>query len=411
MAPLAALILSPQTAPPEVPSSSYSEYDFPLFRAFAKARRYAAALEEERREATRERFLKALPQPAPPTPRQRTERDTALCESFLDRCKTLRHTDPEGAQMLASMAVSLAERIEPHGRSAQEITDLQARAWAELGNARRVACDLTGAERDLSRALRLAEQGTGSRALLAQLMDLTASLFIDQQRFAEAIQLLDGVERMHRAVGDLHAAGRALISKGTAAGYGLLNPGEAVRLLTEALRLLDPHREPDLVFMTIHNLLFYLVDSGRASEAARLFAQSRALYALHTGRIDLLRARWLEGRIASSQGDDAVAEAAFREVQAGFAEVDLPYDAALASIELAGIWLRAGRTREIRGLIDEMVAIFRARNIRREAIGALLMLREACERDRATAALLRTVTAELQRLEREPVRRSSSDER
>jgi hypothetical protein len=39
------------------------------------------------------------------------------------------------------------------------------------------------------------------------------------------------------------------------------------------------------------------------------------------------------------------------------------------------------------------------------------MLREACERQRATAALLRTVTCELQRLEREPVRRSRSDGR
>jgi len=402
MAPLAALMLSPQAAPPEAPSvghpASHPEYDFPLFRAFAKARRYAAALAQEREEAAREELLVAIPPPAPLTAAQRAHRDLALCRTFIERCRTLRHSDPEGAQMLASLAVSLAERIGPHEQSA-ELPDLQARAWAELGNARRVSGDLAGAEADLSQAVRRAEQGTGNRALLAQLMDLTASLFVDQQRFAEAIELLDNVERMHRANGDLHSAGRALVSKGTAAGLGL-NPREAVRLLTEALRLLDARRDPDLVFMTIHNLLSYLVDSGRSKEAARLYAQSHDLYALHPGRLDHLKARWLEGRIAAAQSDDTAAEAAFREVRTGFAEVDLPYDAALASIQLAAIWLRSGRTREIKGLVDEMVAIFRARNIRREAIGALLMLREACEREGATIVLLRTVTTELQRLGR-----------
>lgn len=410
MAPLAALVLSPLAAPPELPSGTGAEYDFPLFRAFARARRYAAALEAERVESARERFPVAMPPPAPLTPAQRTARDFALCETFLERCRSMRHSDPEGAQMLASLSVSLAERIEPQGRSSAEIVDLQTRAWAELGNARRVAGDLAGAESDLSRAVRRAEQGTGDRTLLIQLMDLTASLFVDQQRFSEAIELLDKVERMHRAAGDLHSAGRALVSKGTAAGLGL-NPREAVRLLMEALQLLDAHRDPDLVFMTVHNLLFYLVDSGRSSEAARLYAQSRELYSLHPGRLDRLRARWLEGRIAAAQGDDSTAEAAFQEVQTGFADADFPYDAALASLELAALWLRNGRTREIKGLIDEMVAIFQARNIRREAIGALLMLREACEREGATAALLQTVTAELQRLEREPVRRSHPGER
>jgi len=408
MAPLAALMLSPHSTPPEAPSASHPEYDFPLFRAFAKARRYATALEQEKAEAARERFPMAIPPPAPLTSGQRARRNMGFCQGLIERCRALRHRDLEEAQMLASLAVSMAERIEPHGRHPQ-IMDLQARAWAELGNARRVSGDLAAAESDLGRAVRRAEQGTGDRSLLIQLMDLTASLRIDQQRFSEAIQLLDGVERMHRADGDLHSAGRALFSKGTAAGHAM-NSGEAVSLLIEALQLLDARRDPDLVFMTIHNLLLYLVDVGRADEASRLLAESRGLYALHTSRLDHLRARWLEGRIATGQGDDIAAEAAFREVQSGFAEIDLPYDAALASIQLAAVWLRAGRTREIKGLVDEMVAIFRARNIRREAIGALLMLREACEREEATLALLRTVTGELQRLEREPVRRSRRDE-
>jgi len=408
MAPLAALLLTPQLEPAAAPATNGAEYDFPLFRAFAKARRYAATVEADTADARREHSLVAVSPPGPLTPEQKTRHNRARCEAFLDRCRSLRHSDPEAALMLASLAVSLAERIaaEPifPERNTAETADLQAQAWAELGNARRVTGDLAAAETDLSRALGSADQGTGDQNLLVQLMDLTASLFIDQQRFAEAMQLLNGVERMHRAAGDLHAAGRALVSKGTAAGYAQRFE-EAVRLLGEALPLLDAHRDPNLVFMTVHNLLLYLVEAGRASEAAHLLAQSRDLYALHRGWIERLNVRWLEGRIAAAQGDDTAAEAAFSEVRTGFAEGDLPYDAALAALELAGICLRQGRTREIKGLIDEMVAIFKARNIRREAITALLMLREACEQERATAALLRTVTCELQRLERDPVRR------
>ncbi len=404
MAPLASLLLAPQSEPVEAPATNGAEYDFPLFRAFAKARRFAAAMEADTADAQREHPLVAVSPPEPLTFEQRALRNRDRCEAFLDRCLTLRHSDPEAALMLASLAVSLAERIAAEQGSSLEISDLQARAWAELGNARRVTGDLAAAETDLSRALRSAEQGTGDQTLLVQLMDLTASLFIDQQRFAEAMQLLDGVERVHRATGDLHAAGRALVSKGTAAGYAR-SFEQAVHLLGEALPLLDAHRDPDLVFMTVHNLLLYLVEVGRASEAARLLAQSRDLYALHTGRLERLNVRWLEGRIAAAQGDDAAAEGAFSEVRTGFAEGELPYDAALATLELAEICLRQGRTREIKGLIDEMVAIFKACNIRREAIAALLMLREACEQERATVALLRTVTSELQRLERDPVRR------
>jgi tetratricopeptide (TPR) repeat protein len=406
MAPLASVLLAPHLEPAAAPATNGAEYDFPLFRAFSKARRYAAAVEAETVEAQREHPLVAVSPLGPLTLEQRTTRDQDRCEAFLDRCLTLRHSDPEAALMLASLAASLAERIAAE-RGTAETADLQARAWAEVGNARRVTGDLAAAEIHLSRALGSAEQGTGDKNLLVQLMDLTASLFVDQQRFAEAMQLLDGVERMQRAAGDLHAAGRALVSKGTAAGYAQRFE-EAVHLLGEALPLLDAHRDSKLVFMTVHNLLLYLVEVGRSSEAARLFAESRALYALHQGRLERLNARWLEGRIAAAQADDAAAEAAFSEVRTGFAEGELPYDAALATLELAEICLRQGRTREIKGLIDEMVAIFKACNIRREAIAALLMLREACEQERATVALLRTVTSELQRLERDPVRHPRS---
>jgi hypothetical protein len=74
---------------------------------------------------------------------------------------------------------------------------------------------------------------------------------------------------------------------------------------------------------------------------------------------------------------------------------------------LAALWLRAGRIEETRELIDETLTVFRSRGIRREAIGLLLMVREAFQKRQITEAILRSAASELLRLEGSPARRSS----
>ena len=56
-------------------------------------------------------------------------------------------------------------------------------------------------------------------------------------------------------------------------------------------------------------------------------------------------------------------------------------------------------------LLDGTITIFRSRGIRREAIGMLLVVREAFQKRQMTEALLRTAAAELLRLEDSPARR------
>jgi tetratricopeptide (TPR) repeat protein len=270
-----------------------------------------------------------------------------------------------------------------------------------------VAGDLAGAEADLAHALKRTGQGTGDPRLLAGLIDLTASLRIHQRRFDEAFQLLDWVFAIHWELGESHEAGRALISKSNTAAYAL-DVDEAVRLLGQGLSLIEAGREPHLVLSVVHNLVFHLVDEGRHEEARRLLGESQPLYEAYGGRIDRLKARWFEGRIAAGLGDPPGAEEAFQEVRTGFGEAGLSYDMALVSLELAAVWLEQGRIGEIRELLDETIAVFRDRGVRREAIAALLMLREACERERATTALLRAVATELKRLESETVRQVGS---
>src|SRR5688572_3314219 len=192
MEPLAGVILTPNQVPDD-PVEVGSEYDFPLFRAFAAARRYAASLARERREAERDREdppLREVPRPEAKGDGSPAERDWERCEQILARCRELRQDGIEERMAAASLAVGLAERISPDLRGPRKLADLQARARAERGNARRVADDLPGAEADLATALERAHQGTGDPRLLARLLDLTASLRADQRRLKESAQLL-----------------------------------------------------------------------------------------------------------------------------------------------------------------------------------------------------------------------------
>jgi tetratricopeptide (TPR) repeat protein len=405
MAPLSSAVFATSPLAPEAVVSS-SEYDFPLFKAFAGARQYAAnALRVPVDAALSAEAAGAAPSELPAVRElagnERRLTDRERCEALFELCRNFRYSDPEKMTLAASLAVAIAEKAAAAEGETAELADLQARAWGELGNAHRVADDLVSAEAALGHALARSGGGTGDSLLLARLMDLTASLYTDLRRFKDARLLLDRVYTIYDHAGDTHAAARTLISKGVSSNYAL-DSEDAIRFLSAGIRQTDPAQDPTLILAAVHGLLWCLVDCGRAEEAERLLNEARPLYEVHGEHFDQLKRLWLEGRIASHLGRDKSAEGAFHQVREGYKEADLAYDFALVSLDLGALFLRQGRTVELKGLIDEVISILRARSIQREALGALLMLKRAVDNDQATAALLQTVAIELSRLERFP---------
>ncbi len=100
------------------------------------------------------------------------------------------------------------------------------------------------------------------------------------------------------------------------------------------------------------------------------------------------RLRWLEGKIALAEGRTVEAEAALVAARAGLLARGLGRDAAVASLDLAALFLRAGRWSELRQLASELYPIFAARDMRREALMSLLVFRRATESETVTAELL-----------------------
>ena len=120
------------------------------------------------------------------------------------------------------------------------------------------------------------------------------------------------------------------------------------------------------------------------------------------GEVDQLRLGWLEGKLASLKGDLDRAQGAFEEVRTGFETRSMPYDQALVSLDLAAVYLVRERFGALQELAGEMLAVFRALAIDREAIAALFFLQEAVRARSVSLALIGELGAYLKRVQREP---------
>ena len=104
--------------------------------------------------------------------------------------------------------------------------------------------------------------------------------------------------------------------------------------------------------------------------------------------------------MAAGQGRADEAIVSLEQACRDFAALKLPYDTALASLDLAVLWLKAGHAARVRELAVEMEAIFRANKIHREALAALTLFWEAAKGEVVTVELVRQVIGEVEKAKR-----------
>jgi len=227
--------------------------------------------------------------------------DPKSCEDLLDRSYEVRMSDPDTMLRLAEMAALAAEGLDVEVYGPIQISDLQCRAWAEVANAYRVNGDLIKADRAMARAVDCRVQGSGDPRLLARISDLAASLACAQRRFDDAFRLLDMAYSLYRQLGDHHAAGRMLISRGLYSGYTGA-PEEGIRYLIQGLTTIDRAREPKLAFQALHNILLLRVELGEYESARQTLQQMRPLYDRYLSSLERVKLHWVEGKIAVGLG-------------------------------------------------------------------------------------------------------------
>ncbi|HEY4562651.1 MAG TPA: hypothetical protein VIJ36_06710, partial [Thermoanaerobaculia bacterium] len=133
-------------------------------------------------------------------------------------------------------------------------------------------------------------------------------------------------------------------------------------------------------------------------EAEVHLPQVRELAIQLGNELDLIRVVWLSARVAAGSGRRGEAITDLEQVRRHFTARGLAYDAALASLELAVLYLEEERTVEVRDLACSMGWIFQAQGIAREALAALSLFLDAAQRETATVDLARHIAAELERM-------------
>jgi tetratricopeptide (TPR) repeat protein len=324
-----------------------------------------------------------------------------LCQRLQAGSREAWADDPARAVELADLAVAIAESLDAEAYGDSLVADTRALAWAYLGNALRIASQLRRAEQALDRAEDL-QRSLGSDLLTeAEILGFRASLRNTQGRFDEAARLLDSSFDLYREAGDRHQQGRTLILKGMVLGEGD-RLREAIRVLRRGLARIDAAREPRLVLAARHNLIWFLNDLGRHSDALAALEQSRPLYLEVGSRMHLVRLRWLEGRIALGLGRLDAAERSLALTREAFLEQGISFDAALASLDLAMVHARRGDANGVKRIVSEIVPVFQACQVHPEAIAALLLFREASEAERVAAGFLDRMGSYLRRFRRNP---------
>jgi tetratricopeptide (TPR) repeat protein len=325
-----------------------------------------------------------------------------LCERMIEKSFEEGFNEPARAIEIANLATLVADRLEPEDGGGEEaLNSLRARVWAQLGNAFRVNVRLAEAERAFAVAEALLEEGPVALLDRARVHTQLGALRLDQRRFPESFQLFDRAAFIYKKLGQWSLLGRTLLNKAVACSEA--GDAEAqMRLLRQALGLIDPQADPRVFLAARHNLIDALNEDGRSREAFALLFHTRPLYLKTGDRMNLLRLRWLEGRVALGLQRMEQAEVAFREVRGGFQELGHGFDAALASLDLAGVYLRQGRSADLRRIAEETLAVFQAHDTHQQAMAALVALCTAARLDRAEIELVRSVSEFLKRARNNP---------
>lgn len=321
----------------------------------------------------------------------------ALAEHVSHESIAMAAHSAEGALELASLSLEIARRIpgEESWRSR-----VMGYCWAFIANARRVANDHSGADEAFAQAWDLWQAGASSEPwLLAgwRLLHLEASLRRDERQFPEALELLD--QARATCGGDLLATGRILLDK----EFVFEQSGDlqhALSVLAEAAPFVESSGDARMLFALRFKAINHLYYLERFEEAGTLLPEVRELAVRQANEMDLIRVSWLTARIAAGQGRTEDAVAGLEAVRGDFTSRQLPYDAALVSLDLAMLWLKTGHSAQVKKLTVAMRWVFQEKGIEREALAALKLFADAVQQETITVDLTQHVIEEIARARR-----------
>ncbi len=300
----------------------------------------------------------------------------------------------EQARELSGLALFVARRLS--GRKRNRLR-AEAFAWAFVANAHRVATDFDAADRAFAHAWALWRLGASWIPELFpewRLFELEASLRREQHRFAEALERLG--QALAKSDRRSLTTGRLLLQKANVLEH-LGDPSSALAALEEAAPMIEASQDSDLLLRLRFNTVVNLVTLERFVEAERLLPEVQERAIEQARELDLNRVVWLNAKVHAGQGRGQEALVLLEQVVREFTGLDLAYEAALASLDLAILWLKAGHTAAVKSLALGMGWIFQAQGVAREALMALTLFCDAAIQETATVELAQRVISDIEK--------------
>jgi tetratricopeptide (TPR) repeat protein len=281
--------------------------------------------------------------------------------------------------------------------------DLIALATAQMANACRMLDDTRQAEEHFGHARYvITHHGATDTEILARVDYLEGSLRLDQRQFPQAEELLARAATLYRVSGDVLETSRVLVTLGNLYCFRGDLP-LAIEATTAALKGMQGQSDPRLYLCARYNLTRFLTEDGQFEEAADVLSVDEDLYREFPEAWTQLRLTWLRGKIAAGRGESEAAEKALLEARDGFIAEGIGYDAAMVAIEdLTLLYLREGRTADVKRLADEIVPIFQSQDVHREAVAALRLFQEAARQEQLTVQGVREYVKYLREARTDP---------
>jgi len=321
-------------------------------------------------------------------------RNPLLIDLLLERSHELVSIDPREAQEVAELAQEVALRL-PDRYGADVLQSSLARAKTYRANAMRVSGDLRSADRAFAEILDHLDL-LPDPLVQAEVWSFVVILRKDQRRFAEAERLHEQTMTVYRHLGTPIEQSKKLIS-GANLAYEQGRIDMAIERLREALEVLSPGEDLRLELFVGHNLAWYLCEAREYEEARNVKAAHEPLYERLSEPLVHWRGQWLDARIANGLGKSEVAEAKFLQVRQRFIDAGIGFDAALVSLDLAMLYMKQGRSTDVKHLTEEMLPIFRAQDIHREAFASLLLFHKAAQAEKLNLGMVRDLASYLEK--------------
>lgn len=175
----------------------------------------------------------------------------------------------------------------------------------------------------------------------------------------------------------------------------------SIEALQQARPYIERSDSPRDLWVLLFNSTVAAWHLGRLTETEELLSDVRELAIRLGNELDLTRTLWMAARLDSSLGRTSKAAAALEQVFEDLLAHTLPYDAALAGMDMAVLHLEQGLSREVMALALRIEKVFVSLGIEREALSALLVFCEAARHEEATVELARQTAEVLERVRRE----------